>query len=253
MESFEIETYGLSDIGLVRPNNEDVFLSIPEKRFFAIADGMGGHKAGEVAARETLENLKESLSKKFHLISHQSKNTEELIQDFHDAIIQANQWVYKLGQKHNHYQGMGSTLCCLHVAESSIVYAHVGDSRIYRFRNQKLEQLTNDHSLIRQWESQGDYEKKQKLAASYKNIITKAIGTHANVSPDVSSTTFQKEDLFFLCTDGLTDYVGIEEIEKVLNEGYCVKKTVNTLVEIAKQKGSHDNITVLMIRILPTK
>ncbi len=146
---------------------------------------------------------------------------------------------------------MGSTLCCLHVTEDSIVYAHVGDSRIYRFRNQKLEQLTDDHSLISQWESRGELEKKKRLAASYKNIITKAIGTHIEVKPDIDFTSFQKEDLFFLCTDGLTDYVSLEEIERVLSRGQSVEKNVNTLVEIAKQKGSHDNITVLMIRIIP--
>lgn len=251
MSSIKIESYGISDIGLVRPNNEDVLLSLPSSRFFAIADGMGGHKAGEVAARETLDTLKESLSDTFETITQPKRNTPEIIQDFKNAIVQANRWVYSLGQQHKNYRGMGNTLCCLHITDESIIYAHVGDSRIYRFRKNKLEQLTDDHSLLQQWVSAGEIEKKNKFASSHKNIITKAIGTHAEVQPDVDTTSYMDEDVFFLCTDGLTDYVSIDEIQHILSQGHTVEKNVKNLVEIAKQKGSHDNITVLMIRILP--
>lgn len=249
MESFEIESFGLSDIGLVRPNNEDVLLNLPEQRFFAVADGMGGHKAGEVAARETLDNLKKTLSKRFTAIANIKISTRELMHDFEKAIKDANAWVHGLGKNHHEYHGMGSTLCCMHITDKHVVYAHVGDSRIYRYRNNELEQLTTDHSLISQWVSRGEFDKKKKLVQSHKNIITKAIGTHSQVQPDVDHIAFEPDDVFFLCTDGLTDYVSISEIEDILSRDSSVEKNVNSLVEIAKQKGSHDNITVLMIRI----
>lgn len=146
---FHLNSFGLSDIGVSRPNNEDVWTSLPEIGFFALADGMGGHQAGEIAAKETIESISKSAK------AIKSKDCMELIIELRSAIEKANKWVHELGKKSQTLSGMGTTLCCMIWTESAIVYAHVGDSRIYRSRGKKLELLTQDHSLFAKWLATG--------------------------------------------------------------------------------------------------
>ena len=142
---YKIAAVGISDIGRVRQNNEDVWGEIPEHHFFVLADGMGGHQAGEVAAREAIDHLSKSAKK------IRSRDRLELMIELRHAIEKANQWVYRLGKKTDSLNGMGTTLCCLIWSEDMVVYAHVGDSRVYRYRDKKLELLTQDHSLLAKW------------------------------------------------------------------------------------------------------
>lgn len=232
--------FGLSDIGLSRPNNEDVWIAMPEIGFFAVADGMGGHNAGEVAARETIDHLCDTIS---HL---QNLPAIDWKHELYQAIEKANQWVYHLGSNTNHLSGMGTTLCCLVCNETHVIFAHVGDSRIYRLRDKKLEQLTEDHSLFTKWLQTG---KVSQTPFPYKNVITRAVGTSSKVTPEVASIPSLPGDLFFLCTDGLTDTLTLSEIEKILNASDELESTCKRLIEKAKIKGSSDNITLLMIQI----
>src|SRR5579872_4298300 len=123
-----LKTFGLSDIGLSRPNNEDVWIAMPEMGFFALADGMGGHQAGEIAARETIDHVCASIKKV------QTQDPVEWIIELRHAIEKANHWVHHLSQNSDTLSGMGTTLCCLVWSPNAVVYAHVGDSRIYRLR-----------------------------------------------------------------------------------------------------------------------
>jgi len=241
MTSLRLKSFGLSDIGLTRPNNEDVWIAYPEIGFFALADGMGGHQAGEVAAKEALDYLYASIQE------IKSRDCLELIAELRNAIEKANQWVYNLSRGAESLTGMGTTLCCLIWTNEAIIYAHVGDSRIYRLRDKKLELLTEDHSLFAKWLSMGKLAEECETPFPYKNVITRAVGTAPKANPEIAVSTHQAGDLFFLCTDGLSDVLSLQDIEKILNRSSELENACKRLIEKAKVKGSSDNITILMI------
>lgn len=183
----KLESFGLSDIGVSRSNNEDVWIAMPEIGFFAIADGMGGHQAGEVAARETIHSLAETI-KTIH-----SNGRSEWMKELREAIEETNQKVYRLSTQTDSLNGMGTTLCCLLWSEKWVFYAHVGDSRVYRYRDQKLELLTQDHSLWAKWLKIG---KKSETPFPYKNVITRAVGTAPKANPELAATPIRAEISF---------------------------------------------------------
>lgn len=235
------KSFGLSDIGLSRPNNEDVWVALPEMGFFALADGMGGHQAGEVAAKEAIDHLIACIKE------IKSSNCIEWGIELRMAIEKANQWVYQLGKKTDSLNGMGTTICCLLWTFEAVIYAHVGDSRIYRLRNQKLELLTQDHSLLTKWLKL--QKERQRTPFRYKNVITRAIGTAPKANPEVAISKHKPGDLYFLCTDGLSDVLSLEEMEQMINEAPDMESASKKLIEQAKFKGSSDNITILMVQI----
>ena len=226
---------GLSDIGLTRQNNEDVWVAFPEHGLFALADGMGGHKAGEIAAKEAIDQLCQLMKR------HKNTNDPAALRA---AIEFANLRVYEKSCKSDAFRGMGTTLCCLQCTKDSVIYAHVGDSRIYRYRNNKLEQLTNDHSLLAQWISEGDKNK----PIPYKNIITRSIGTPKRANPEINITPHLPGDLFILCSDGLSDVLSLSDIEIIVERSESLDLMTTRLIEKAKIKGSSDNITVLIVQ-----
>jgi protein phosphatase len=244
---------GLSDIGRNRSSNQDVWTAEPEYGFFALADGIGGRKGGDIAAKETIRALSQSIRQLDTAETSSFLLTEEL----RNAIEQANQWVYRLGCENEPLFGMGTTLCCLLWTREKIYYAHVGDSRIYRFRENRLELLTRDHSLFQRWVSKG-----MPLGPSSppppKNIITRAIGKATEANPEIAFCSREPEDLFLLCSDGLSDAILFSELQDILVEygvlqgpsGHSspLENAAKTMIERAKNKGSGDNITVLMIR-----
>ncbi|HSX10838.1 MAG TPA: protein phosphatase 2C domain-containing protein [Chlamydiales bacterium] len=238
----KLRSFGLSDIGVSRLNNEDVWVALPEMGFFALADGMGGHQAGEIAAKEAIENLTSSMQ------TIRYTDPIEVIVELRHAIERANQWVYKLGQKTNALNGMGTTLCCLIWSPEAIIYAHVGDSRIYRLRDKKLELLTQDHSLFAKWLKHGKLAEECETPFPYKNVITRAVGTAPKANPEIALSAHQPGDLFFLCSDGLSDVLSLSDMEKILNRSPDLEKASQRLIQKAKIKGSSDNITILMVQ-----
>lgn len=245
--SMEVESYGISDIGLSRANNEDVWAELPDIRLYVLADGMGGHQAGEVAAKEAVLELCDIVDALFTQTPKPS--TEKVSQVLKQAFVDANHWVRSLAQQHPELAGMGSTLCCFCVLKQALVYAHVGDSRIYRFRG-VLTQLTEDHSLRQELLSTGELDKEEAAAFPFKNVITRAIGTSSQIEPHVATTSVQLGDIYFLCSDGLTDYVSDDEIEAILKKNSSIKEASIELVETAKNGGGNDNITILMVKIV---
>ena len=238
----QLLSFGLSDIGTSRPNNEDVWIAIPHMGFFALADGMGGPQAGEIAAKEAINSLCDSVSK------IKSYNCMELIIELRHAIEKANQLIYHMGKGSQLLSGMGTTLCCLIWTENAIVYAHVGDSRIYRLRNKKLELLTQDHSLFAKWLATGKLAEECETPYPYKNVITRAVGTSNKAKPEIAVTIHETKDLYLLCTDGLSDVLSTQEIEQIINHSSDLEASCKNLIERAKIKGSCDNITLLMIQ-----
>lgn len=235
----KFESYGISDVGLVRGNNEDVFAELPEYHFYVLADGMGGHKAGEIAAKEAVMDLCDSIDAFFNLRIHPTLDeTKKLLKQ---AILQANTWVRNLAGQHHELSGMGTTLCTLLILDDQVIYSHLGDSRIYRFK-EKLERLTQDHTVREENLSSVDGKKR------VKTMITKAIGTSVFVDPEIKTRPLEAEEIYFLCTDGLTDCLSDAEIEQVLHKEKRIKEASIELVELAKKAGGHDNITILMIK-----
>ena len=244
---YKILTAGLSDIGLVRQNNEDVWAQQPSIGFFVLADGMGGHQAGEVAAREATASLCRILKRKITSSKNYSlKDFQELLKR---AIIYVNGLVYKMGRSKFELRGMGTTLCCLLFHEEGIVLAHVGDSRIYRMRNGSFEQLTKDHSLLRNLVEQGQLSDQQATGFLYKNIITKAIGTEAKVEPSIVTDSIQEGDIYLMCSDGLSDLLSAKEIANILLVSSTKEAAVKALVDRANDEGGRDNITVVFAKI----
>ena len=238
----ELRSFGLSDVGVTRANNEDVWIALPEIGFFALADGMGGHQAGEVAAKETVDFLSNAARK------IKSRDIVELIIEMRHAIEKANRRVHQLGCSSSELQGMGTTLCCLMWTEEAVIYAHVGDSRIYRLRENRLELLTQDHSLFAKWLATGKLAEECSTPYPYKNVITRAIGGPGKANPEIAVAPHLPGDLFFLCSDGLTDVLSLGEMEKILNRAPDLRLAAELLIEKAKIKGSSDNMTILMVQ-----
>lgn len=245
--SHKILTYGLSDIGLVRKRNEDVWAELPNLHFYVLADGMGGHRAGDIAAREAVQAMCYLMNKKLKKSSSLEKPTLKLMRE---AMIQANRIVFKLGSQHPHLKGMGTTLCCLRFEEDQVIYGHVGDSRIYRFREGKLIQLTDDHSLMRELLDVGRLEEKDTGDFLYKNIITKAIGTEQVVEPSVAKDSVRIDDLYLICSDGLTDEMSDLQIKRVLDGSESIEMGAKGLVQGAIDLGGIDNVTVVLLKVV---
>ncbi len=238
--SYELICYGLSDIGLARKNNEDVWHHLPHHCFYALADGMGGHKAGEIAAREAVFHLCNLVEKNFH-DSH-GLEIEDLALVLCNLIENTNSHIHNLSKKKKDFQGMGTTLCTLFFHEAEALFSHVGDSRIYRYRKKDLELLTFDHSL-------NNAKKKKSKKFLQKNILTRAIGAYEIVSPEIGVVSLRQNDIYFMCSDGLTDYVSDKEISYILKQNLPLQKTTDFLIQAAKSRGGSDNITVVMIAV----
>jgi len=248
LKPVKISSCGQTDIGLVRQNNEDVWAEIPELGTYILADGMGGHRAGEVAASQAVLSFCKIL-KKYLENNDVSLSLDEMEEAIRHVIEIVNGLVFEMGSKDQELKGMGTTLCCMHFHQNGLVYGHVGDSRIYRYRSSELEQLTHDHSLLRELVDLGQINECQEKEFLYRNIITKAIGTEAFVDPSVYSCDVEVGDRFLMCSDGLSDLLSIDEIKDLMINEQVIESLVKKLVLAAKEKGGHDNITVVVIEV----
>lgn len=246
---FQIEAYGISDVGLVRTNNEDVWGELKEEHFYVIADGMGGHKAGEVAAQEAVDALLSIVRAELESNQALSPSLLDMKRIITSSIQRVNAIIYSIGSAHTGLKGMGTTLCCLYVHPKGVILAHVGDSRIYRFRRKKIALLTRDHSLVHELIDQGQMSEWEAKEFPQKNVITKSIGLQVYVEPTISVSNIGMNDMFMMCTDGLSDMLTEDEMCEVLNDEKDVKLAVQKLVSLAKERGGTDNITVVLVNI----
>lgn len=244
--TMKLSVFGLSDPGLVRGKNEDSWSILKEHDFFVLADGMGGHQAGEIASKTAVELLCELVKDKFVQETVEDKNLPGKI--LH-CVKEVNQMIFEHGSSHPDLRGMGTTLCCLHVQPNGYTCVHVGDSRIYLFRGGKLIQVTKDHSLMSEMLDKGTLQESGIPSFQYKHILTRAIGTELDVEPSVNLGEVLPGDLFLICSDGLTDMISDDVIEKTLTTFEDVEKTAHTLVDLAKEQGGNDNVTVVLIAI----
>lgn len=246
---YKVSAFGHSDIGLVRQNNEDFWEALPKIHFFVLADGMGGHRAGEVASREAVTALCDIIQEALHA-KKEHYNLDEMHGLLQLAYEQVNKIVYRKSKANAEYRGMGTTLCSLYFHEQGLISSHVGDSRVYRIRNKVLEQLTQDDSLVREMIESGRLALDEvDQGAAYKSIITKAIGTESELEPTLHTFDLQEGDLFLMCSDGLSDMLTSQEIQEIINTKHDIKQGVKQLIAAAKERGGFDNVTVILIKV----
>ena len=244
-----------SDRGRVRKNNEDAFLAEPALGIFAVADGMGGHAAGEVASRLALDTLRESIAQAGQIKdSPFSPNQTAVLSLPSNLLVNgirfANQTVYQSSQEKEEYQGMGTTVVAVYFSDSSAIAANVGDSRLYHVRGQRIEQVTEDHSLVWEQLKQGLISKEALATSPIKNIVTRALGMQSTVNVDVTELNLQEGDLLILCSDGLTDFLQDEDLVRTVHEASGdLHRACGDLIHLANLRGGKDNITILLIQI----
>ncbi len=243
-----------SHMGRVRKNNEDRVATEPDLGLLLLADGMGGHNAGEVASRmavEVVQNTVDStLGSGRSLPPTQSGNSAEA-ELLRDAIRLAHGAIRKAASTNPVYQGMGTTLIACLLQDDRLVAAHVGDSRLYRLREGVLEQITQDHSLVGELVARGYYTPQEAQAKVRKNMITRALGgEHDVLEVDLLEEPLQIGDIYMLCSDGLTDMAGDGQIGAVLRaHGNNVEKAATALIELALRGGGKDNVSVVLARV----
>ncbi|SHJ58340.1 Stp1/IreP family PP2C-type Ser/Thr phosphatase [Tepidibacter formicigenes] len=243
----------LSDIGNLRKQNEDfcggeiISDDNEEIGIFIIADGMGGHKKGEVASKLAVENTLYFLRKNLIKCNYEDEN--EITSILKQSYNYANTIVYRTSLYEKEHEGMGTTLTTALVYNDNLYVANIGDSRCYLFRNGRLEKITNDNSLIQELIDKGAITEDEALTHPQRNVITRAIGTDEYIKIDFYKENVTKNDKILLTTDGLTNSVPIEDMEKVLNSTIDLDSCCTKLISLAKDKGGHDNISVICISI----
>jgi PPM family protein phosphatase len=259
-----VDSYGLSDVGLIRTNNEDSFLIatptsdfanqnpaelndiIPENgTMFIVADGMGGAQAGEVASRMAVDTV----ARKFinALDKKESLDQQALISALTTTIQEANQLIFLEGQKNSEFNGMGTTLTAATVFGTTIFFAQLGDSRAYLARKGVISQMTRDQSLVAQMVASGSLTPEEAKSHPQRNVILQALGIQSQVDVAITLAELRRGDQIVLCSDGLSGKVDAEEIREFL-EKFEPKAACQGLVRMARERGGEDNITVIVAR-----
>ena len=232
---------GKSDPGRVREDNQDMFVARPDLGFALLADGMGGTRAGGVAAEIAVDAALEHLT---GVLKHESLTGDHLSA----ALRLANARVLGMANAVSAYRGMGTTLVAAAIDGSRGYIAHVGDSRGYRLRGDALSQVTKDHSLVQEWIDAGVISPEEARNAPNRNVITRAIGAKPSVRADVAEFDVTGEDTLLMCSDGLTGMLLDEEIASALTANHGLADAAASLVAAANRAGGTDNVTVVLIR-----
>lgn len=245
-----IETFGLSDVGCIRELNEDCFCihgfdENYDRGFCILADGMGGHNAGEVASQSAVKFIAEEMQK---LLSDEEE--KEVPGRLSKIVSEANEKLYKMSKENRIHSGMGTTAVVAFICDKVAYIANVGDSRAYAIRGDEIVQITTDHSVVAELVMSGTITPEEARIHPQKNIITRAVGTDTNVKVDVFEYDYSQGDILLMCSDGLTGMLKDDEICEIAKEEGNSEKTVCRLVDSAKERGGLDNITVICIRFI---
>ena len=230
----------ISDIGNKRSLNEDYagYLEKENYKIYVVADGMGGHNAGEVASKMAVEAIVSYISENIN-----NKNYNEILKK---AIKTANNAIYDFASTSEKLNGMGTTVTACLVINNKGFVANVGDSSCFLIRNNKIKKITKDHSLVQELIDLGTISEEEAFNHPKKNIITRAVGTSKKILIDVFEIDILKDDIIMLCSDGLTNEIQKNEVLEILNSAKSLKNACEKLVLEAKNNGGRDNITVLL-------
>lgn len=235
--------YALSDVGRKRQHNEDSYLIAPQLGLFAVADGMGGHRAGEKASRMAVERLRESL-----VPPRRNAGRDEVLDRLQRAMLITGAAIFDAAQSDPDLTGMGTTLTSVLFHGMRAYIAHVGDSRAYLYRDGKVQQITVDHSWVAEQVKMGMLTEQEARESRFRHIITRSVGFERDVQVDGIICPVQAGDCLLLCSDGLSNYMEDNDFAAVLAaQLYCEAPRV--LVDLANLRGGDDNITVVLIHL----
>ena len=252
----EIKTSGITDVGLKRDHNEDSYFIDDPLHLYVVADGMGGHLAGEVASQIAVEMI----SKSYRTWVENQTPLEELFAApdkslsakgnyILSSIRLANRVIYEMALEYKQYHGMGTTVVALHVSPDLVIAANVGDSRIYLIRNDRIEKLSRDHTIVSEQIEMGMMSEEEAATSPLRHILTRNLGSAEETDPDVFELVPADRDRFILCSDGLTDLVADEELLKMGREADDPEQLCRQLMDLVLKRGAHDNTTIIAVFI----
>ena len=250
----QIRASGISDVGLKRDGNEDSFSTEDALGLYVVADGMGGHLAGEVASRIAVEMI----NKSFRKWIEEKAQVDDLFGKpdgslslkgnyILSSIKLANKVVYEMAMEYKQYHGMGTTVVMLLVTPTLIIVANVGDSRIYMVRDGELERLSKDHTIVSEQVEMGMMTEEEAATSPMKHILTRNFGSSESVEPDIFELEPANNDRFVLCSDGLTDLVNDEEILEMTRAADDPDNLCKQFIDTVLNRGAHDNTTVISV------
>lgn len=228
---------GISKTGLVRQRNEDRFYA--QGPLLIVADGMGGYTGGEYASTMVVDTIVEVVNEATEMSTEVLKN----------AILKANRIVYEKSQSYKELEGMGTTAVVAYVQEDALYWAHVGDSRLYRYGEDGLHRMTKDHSMVQQLVEAGTITEEEVIHHPKRNMLTRAIGVYETVEVDTGVVEVHQNDRILLCSDGLSGYIEESKIEQVLSEEKNESRALEDLVHLVYDAGARDNVTIVLGRI----
>lgn len=238
-----MKTFSITDVGLTREVNQDYMFTSENPvgnlpNLFIVADGMGGHNAGDYASRYTVDTIVDTVK------NLEEQNPEQIIKL---AVSRANQMLLQKSNEDMALQGMGTTVVVLSILENRLLIANVGDSRLYIVNRQRISQVTNDHSYVQEMVRIGEMDEITAREHPDKNIITRAIGVTNEVLIDFFEEYIEVGDIILMCSDGLTNMILDEDIKTIINSQRDVVEMAEKLVETANNNGGKDNITVVIV------
>ncbi|MGO1367861.1 MAG: Stp1/IreP family PP2C-type Ser/Thr phosphatase [Senegalia sp. (in: firmicutes)] len=236
-----------TDIGKKRKQNQDSYYinyndSLP---VFVVADGMGGHNGGEIASKITVEVIKNNLEIYLEKVLEGKFHIEKFIRK---TLELSNNEIYNTALKNKEYTGMGTTVTMGAILDGKVYIGHIGDSRAYIIRENSIERITEDHSLVAELVKKGTITEEEAINHPQKNLITRALGTDKNPKIDIFEFELINEDVILLCTDGLTNMIKEEEIKNTINDSKDIQDVCNRLINIANENGGLDNSTAVIIK-----
>ena len=238
-----ITSAGRTDVGIIRSGNEDSYLMVPDRGIFIVADGMGGHAAGEVASEMAVRFVARELD------SLRGMNDHQVAERMRTAIRTANGAIFQRTLTEHDKRGMGTTVTALTLYETRFLIGQVGDSRAYLLRDGRLSQVTKDHSYVQEQVDAGYLTPEQARSHPYSNVITRCVGANSDVMPDTYAGTVKAKDVFLLASDGLTGMLEDYQLAEILSPERMPQEEVDLLIAEANRHGGLDNITAIIVRI----
>ncbi|MGE0113708.1 MAG: Stp1/IreP family PP2C-type Ser/Thr phosphatase [Steroidobacteraceae bacterium] len=251
----KIRSVGLSDVGKVREHNEDTIGVDVDIGLLVLADGMGGYNAGEVAsgiAVKTIMSLvKEAFERQDMSLADSETGLSRPSIVLRDAIMRANKIIHQTAKTQPQCEGMGTTVVACLFSDNKISVAHVGDSRLYRLRGNRYEQMTLDHSLLQELVDRGFYSQAEAQRATNKNYVTRALGVETTVDVEIHEYPVNKGDFYLLCSDGLSDMVEDEDAHLTISTfGANLETTAKQLIQLSNDNGGRDNISIVLAHVM---
>ena len=234
---------GRTDVGIIRSGNEDSYLMVPDRGIFVVADGMGGHAAGEVASEMAVRFVSRELG------SLKGLSDDQVADRMRAAIRSANGAIFQRTLTEHDKRGMGTTVTSMVLYDTRFLIGQVGDSRAYLFRDGKLIQLTKDHSYVQEQVDAGYLTPEQARSHPYSNVITRCVGANSDVMPDIYLGTVKPKDLYLLASDGLTGMLEDHQLADLLTAIRMPQEQVDELITEANRHGGLDNITAILVRV----